>query len=60
MTKKNLEKRVSELESINDQISSELTFLNSLLKKIGFSQGIETLKEAAHELLEIETQEEND
>ena len=51
MKKNNLEKRVAQLESINDQLTSEFNHLNVVLKKLGFDEGIKTLKEAATEML---------
>ncbi len=47
-----LKRRISELESINDQLAAELRYLDELLKEIGFEDGLITLKEAALELLE--------
>ncbi len=47
-----LNRRISELESINDQLSAELRYLDELLKEIGFEEGLITLKAAALELLE--------
>ena len=53
MTKEDeLNRRISELESINDQLSAELRYLDELLKEIGFEEGLITLKAAALELLE--------
>jgi hypothetical protein len=52
MEQNKLLKRISELESINDQLISELRFLDSLLRKIGFEEGLKTLKFAAQEILE--------
>ena len=49
-----MKKRISELESINDQLSAELRYLDSLLKEVGFENGLLTLKEAALELLNDE------
>ncbi len=45
-------KRISELESLNDQLISELRFLDGLLRQIGFEDGLKTLKFAAQEILE--------
>lgn len=45
-------KKISELESLNDQLQAEIRYLDNLLKKIGFQQGLITLKEAALELLQ--------
>jgi hypothetical protein len=47
-----LKRRISELESINDQLAAELRYLDELLKEIGFEDGLITLKAAALELLE--------
>ena len=45
-------KRISELESLNDQLLTELRYLDALLIEVGFEEGIKTLKVAAHELLQ--------
>ena len=47
-----LQKRLSELESINDQLAAEIRYLDQLLKKVGFVEGLKTLKCAANELIE--------
>ena len=52
MEKETLLKRVSELESINDQLVAEIRYLDQLLKKVGFAEGLKTLKLAANELIE--------
>jgi hypothetical protein len=52
MTKEQLLKKVSELESINDQLQTEIRYLDQLLKKVGFSEGLKTLKFAAKEMIE--------
>lgn len=45
-------KRISELESLNDQLLSEIRYLDELMREIGFEEGLKTLKVAAHEILE--------
>lgn len=45
-------KRISELESMNDQLLSEIRYLDDLMREIGFEDGLKTLKIAAHEILE--------
>ena len=50
--KKDLLKRISELESLNDQMMSELRYLDELLKEVGFEQGLQTLKKVAQEIIE--------
>ena len=52
MEKDNMLKRISELETINDQLLTEISYLDQLLKQIGFEQGLITLKAAAQELIE--------
>ena len=52
--KEKLFRKISELESINDQLASELRFLDDLLKKVGFDEGLVTLKSAAQELIQHE------
>lgn len=54
LEKEQLFKKISELESINDQLASELRFLDELLKKVGFEEGLKTLKSAAQELIQHE------
>jgi uncharacterized protein YunC (DUF1805 family) len=51
-TKKELVKRIAQLESVNDQLSSELVFLDKTARELGFQEGLKTLKAAAKELLE--------
>ncbi len=58
MEKEKMLKRISELETINDQLLTELNYLDQLLKQIGFEQGLITLKAAAQELIEEDNQRE--
>ncbi len=58
-TEEQLKRRISELESINDQLSAELRYLDDLLKEVGFEEGLITLKFAAIELLEEDSESEN-
>jgi hypothetical protein len=46
-----LKARVASLESKNDMLESELMYLNEMLIRCGFPQGIATLKETVQELL---------
>lgn len=52
MRHKTLLKKLAKLESINDQLASELSYLEGLTKSLGFAEGLKTLKEAAIELLQ--------
>ncbi|NGX48123.1 MAG: hypothetical protein K1000chlam3_01513 [Chlamydiae bacterium] len=54
-----LKHRISELESINDQLIAELRYLDGLLKEVGFEEGLITLKFAALELLDQDREEED-
>jgi exonuclease VII small subunit len=47
-----LQKKIAKLESINDQLQTEYLFLDKILKELGFEKGIQTLKEAAIELID--------
>ena len=52
MTTNNLERKVAKLESLCDQLQAERSYLDTLLKEIGFEEGLKTLKEAAIEMLD--------
>jgi hypothetical protein len=54
MEKEHMQKRISELETLNDQLVAELNYLDRLLKQVGFENGLLTLKMAAQELLDEE------
>lgn len=54
MEKEQLQKRISELETMNDQLVAELNYLDRLLRQVGFENGLMTLKMAAQELLDEE------
>ncbi|MBS0652112.1 MAG: hypothetical protein JSR39_01150 [Verrucomicrobia bacterium] len=58
MNKEELLKRISELESINDQLIAEIRYLDELLREVGFEDGLKTLKFAAKELIEEDRREE--
>lgn len=58
MSNEQLLKRISELESLNDQLLSEIRYLDRLLRDVGFEDGLRTLKCAAKELIEQEPEEE--
>ncbi|MCB1108782.1 MAG: hypothetical protein KDK44_03920 [Chlamydiia bacterium] len=52
MSPDEMETKIAKLESVNDQLQAEFDHLDMLLREIGFAAGIETLKEAAKELLD--------
>ena len=45
-------KKIAKLESICDQLQSEMNYLDQLLIEVGFEEGIKTLKSAARELID--------
>ena len=52
MNKEKYEKKIAQLESLNDQLQAEFNHLDTLLKQLGFEKGILTLKDAANEMLD--------
>ncbi len=60
MNKEELQKKLAELEFTNDQLMSELRYLDGLMRSIGFSDGLATVKATAREILEREGEEEED
>jgi hypothetical protein len=51
MTKLQLLKKIAVLESVNDQLSTEVTYIDHLLRLVGFSNGLETAKSTAEEIV---------
>ena len=51
MNKKELEQKIAYLESINDQLSTEVTYIDQLMKMIGFAGGLDTVKATANEII---------
>lgn len=49
-------KRIAYLEFVNDQLMTELKYVDKLLRSIGFPEGLETVKKAAKEIQEIEAE----
>lgn len=54
MKKADLLKRLAYLESINDHLLTELGYVDHLMRLVGFSGGLETVKVTARELYEAE------
>ena len=52
MTKTQLLKKIAYLESLNDQLSAEVTYVDHLMKLIGFSEGLVTVKATAQEIID--------
>jgi hypothetical protein len=51
-TKTQLLKKIAYLESINDQLITEVGYVDHLMRVIGFSNGLATIKATAQEILE--------
>lgn len=54
MDAKELEKKIAKFEFINDQLESELAYIDKLLKSIGFPHGLQSAKEVAEQMLQEE------
>lgn len=47
-----MDKRIAQLESQIDHLETEYSYLNQLLVQVGFENGIQSLKDAAEEILQ--------
>lgn len=56
MKNKELLSKLASLETINDQLSAEIQYLDSIARELGFVEGLKTLKEAALEMIEEKKQ----
>ena len=56
MDQEQLLKKIAKLESLCDQMQSEMNYLDQLLVEVGFEEGLRTLKSAALELIEKKRQ----
>lgn len=52
MTKEQLLKKVAYLESLNDQLSTELSYVDRLMRSVGFNGGLEGIKATAQEIID--------
>ena len=52
MTKTELQKKIARLETINDQLVSEVEYIDKMMRMVGFANGIETVKATAQEIIE--------
>lgn len=60
MTKADLIKKIAMLESLNDQLYSELVDVDRLMRLVGFEGGLETVKQTAQEIYNSEHSEHRD
>ncbi len=58
MTKLELIKKIALLESVNDQMYSELVDIDQLMRLVGFEGGLETVKQTAQEIYRSEQEDE--
>ena len=52
MTKAQLEKKIAYLESVNDQLATEIQYVDHLMRMVGFADGLKTVKLTANEIVE--------
>ena len=51
MSEKEMMQRIAYLESVNDQLTTEIIYLDTLMRTLGFEEGIETIKTTANEII---------
>ena len=49
-----LQERIAQLEFQNDQLTAELEYVDQLLRSVGFSDGLNSVKTAAQELFDYD------
>ncbi len=54
MKEQRMIERIAKLETINDQLTAEIQYLERLTRALGFAEGLKTLKEAALEMLQAD------
>lgn len=54
MKKSDLLQKVAYLEFVHDQLETELSYIDHLLKQVGFPRGVDSAKQVALELIENE------
>lgn len=52
MTKAQLLKKIAQLESLNDHLTTEISYVDHLMRMVGFAAGLQTLKATANEIVE--------
>lgn len=57
MKKADLLKKIAYLESVNDHLLTELSYVDHLMRLVGFAGGLETVKATALELCEVQKSE---
>ena len=54
MSNQDLEKKIAQLESVNDQLYSELCYVDQLMRMVGFTEGLATVKCTAQEIKSVQ------
>lgn len=54
MENSDLHEQIAKLEFQNDQLVAELEYVDTLLRAVGFSNGLDSVKSAAQELARFE------
>lgn len=52
-----LHKRMAHLEFIEDQLSTELAYIDNLLRGVGFPHGLLSVKEVARDIIQDKSEE---
>jgi hypothetical protein len=52
MDNKELLKRIAQLESINDHLATEIEYVDTLMRMVGFKYGLQTVKATADEIIQ--------
>lgn len=52
MTKTQLLRQIAKLESINDQLQTEVEQVDQLMRLLGFSDGLASVKRSAREIID--------
>jgi hypothetical protein len=54
MSNHEMTQKLAQLESLNDHLTAELHYLDELMRTLGFSEGIATVKATAEEIIAYE------
>lgn len=57
MENQELLREIARLESKNDQLQTELDYLDEILRQTGFTRGLASLKEVANQMIDQEEEE---
>ena len=48
-------KKIAQLESVNDHLLTEVTYVDTLMRLVGFTNGLQTVKATALEIIDQTT-----